>query len=111
MSQKIKVAIASDKAGFPFKQAVTEYLNGRDDVEVIDFCLNSADEVQPYHAQAPKVARAHHQQRQCAHDGRLDHRTDAGGGDGQIYVGARIPRNDGRSLRMAAFGIQPRVPA
>jgi ribose 5-phosphate isomerase B len=58
MSAKIRVAIASDKSGFPLKAAVVEYLSGRDDLEVIDFGLNSADEVQPYDAQAPKVARA-----------------------------------------------------
>lgn len=58
MSSKKRVAIASDKSGFPLKTAITEYLQSRDDVEVIDFGLNSADEVQPYDAQAPKVARA-----------------------------------------------------
>ncbi|TVQ40086.1 MAG: RpiB/LacA/LacB family sugar-phosphate isomerase [Spirochaetaceae bacterium] len=58
MSSRTRVAIASDKSGFPLKQAVVEYLNNRDDIEIIDFGLNSLDEVQPYDAQAPKVARA-----------------------------------------------------
>ena len=58
MNSKKRVAIVSDKAGFSLKAAVTEYLLSRDDVEVIDFGLNSADEVQPYDSQAPKVARA-----------------------------------------------------
>lgn len=40
------------------KQAVAEYLKGRDDIELIDFGLNSAEENEPYDAQAPKVARA-----------------------------------------------------
>ena len=53
-----KVAIVSDKSGYPLKVAVVEYLNGRDDIEVIDFGLNSAEENEPYDGQAPKVARA-----------------------------------------------------
>lgn len=54
----MKVAVVSDKSGFPLKQAVVEYLQGRDDVELIDFGLNSAEENEPYDGQAPKVARA-----------------------------------------------------
>lgn len=54
----MKVAVVSDRSGFPLKQAVVEYLETRDDVEVIDFGLNSAEENEPYDAQAPKVARA-----------------------------------------------------
>lgn len=55
---KIRIAIASDKSGFPLKSAVVEYLQGRDDIEVLDFGQNSLDEAQPYDQQAPKVAKA-----------------------------------------------------
>ena len=58
MSSKKRVAVVSDKSGFPLKAAVADYLASRDDVEVIDFGLNSADESEPYDGQAPKVARA-----------------------------------------------------
>ncbi len=58
MSKKRRVAVVSDKSGFPLKKAVAEYLASRDDVEVIDFGLNSAEENEPYDGQAPKVARA-----------------------------------------------------
>lgn len=58
MSEKIKVAIASDLSGFPLKTAVVEYLKGRDDIEVIDFGIESADAPKPYSQQAPKVAKA-----------------------------------------------------
>ncbi|MFP4330824.1 MAG: RpiB/LacA/LacB family sugar-phosphate isomerase [Alkalispirochaetaceae bacterium] len=54
----MKVAVASDKSGFPLKQAVVEYLQTRGDVELVDYGLNSAEENEPYDAQAPKVARA-----------------------------------------------------
>lgn len=53
-----RVALASDKSGYPLKTAVAEYLQTRTDVEVIDFGLKSADENEPYDGQAPKVARA-----------------------------------------------------
>jgi ribose 5-phosphate isomerase B len=52
------IAIACDRSGFPLKVAVAEYLATRDDVKISDFGLASADENQPYDAQAPKVARA-----------------------------------------------------
>lgn len=52
------IAIVSDKSGYPLKAAVVEYLESRGDVEVLDFGLNSADEVEPYDVQSPKVARA-----------------------------------------------------
>jgi ribose 5-phosphate isomerase B len=58
MSRKRRVAIVSDKSGYPLKSTVAEYLATRDDVEVIDFGLNGSDESEPYDAQAPKVARA-----------------------------------------------------
>jgi len=54
----MKVAIASDKSGFPLKEAVTEYLKSRDDVEVLDFGLAGPDENEPYDGQAPKVTTA-----------------------------------------------------
>jgi len=58
MSKKRRIAIVSDKSGYPLKTAVAEYLASRDDVEVIDFGLNGPDESEPYDGQAPKVARA-----------------------------------------------------
>jgi ribose 5-phosphate isomerase B len=58
MATKETIAIVSDKSGFPLKEAVTEYLKNRDDVEVLDFGLYSADENEPYPVQAPKVAKA-----------------------------------------------------
>ncbi|AFG36237.1 RpiB/LacA/LacB family sugar-phosphate isomerase [Spirochaeta africana] len=58
MGRKITVAVASDKSGFPLKQAVVEYLRGRDDIEVLDYGLASLEENEPYHVQAAKVARA-----------------------------------------------------
>ena len=53
---KTVIAIASDLSGFPLKQAVADYLNGRDDVEVRDFGIPDADHPSPYTQQAPKVA-------------------------------------------------------
>jgi len=58
MSEKERIAVASDRSGFSLKQAVVEYLQTRDDVEIVDFGLFSADESEPYDGQAPKVARA-----------------------------------------------------
>ncbi len=58
MAKKIRVAIASDKAGYPLKTAVVEYLAGRNDVELLDLGQFSPDEAQPYDGQAPKVAHA-----------------------------------------------------
>ncbi len=58
MARKTKIAIASDKSGFPLKKAVAEYLAGRDDVEVLDFGAPSEEEANPYDVQAPKVAKA-----------------------------------------------------
>ncbi|MDC7244485.1 MAG: RpiB/LacA/LacB family sugar-phosphate isomerase [Sphaerochaetaceae bacterium] len=55
---KQTIAIASDLSGFPLKEAVVEYLKGRDDVNVIDFGIESKDAPKPYTVQAPKVARA-----------------------------------------------------
>jgi ribose 5-phosphate isomerase B len=53
-----RLAIGSDRSGFPLKTAVVDYLATRDDIEVTDFGLASADENEPYDGQAPKVARA-----------------------------------------------------
>ncbi|MGD1992477.1 MAG: RpiB/LacA/LacB family sugar-phosphate isomerase [Anaerolineae bacterium] len=58
MTEKIKLAIASDLSGFPLKQAIVEHLAERSDVEVIDFGIPSAKEPQPYFKQAPNVAQA-----------------------------------------------------
>lgn len=58
MSGKTTIAIASDLSGFPLKKEVVEYLNGRDDIEVIDFGIESVDAPKPYFEQAPKVAQA-----------------------------------------------------
>ena len=58
MSEKITLAIASDLSGFPLKCAIIEFLAGRDDIEVIDFGIESADAPKPYSQQAPKVAKA-----------------------------------------------------
>jgi ribose 5-phosphate isomerase B len=58
MSEKIRLAIASDLSGFPLKKAVAEYLNERGDIEVIDFGIEDEDHPKPYTEQAPKVAEA-----------------------------------------------------
>lgn len=58
MSEKITLAIASDLSGFPLKCAIVEFLEGRDDINVIDFGIESADAPKPYSQQAPKVAKA-----------------------------------------------------
>lgn len=58
MAERITLAIASDLSGFPLKTAIVEYLNGRDDIEVLDFGIESPDAPKPYSAQAPKVAEA-----------------------------------------------------
>lgn len=58
MADTIRVAIASDKSGFPLKSAIAEHLAGRGDVILTDFGIPNLDEVQPYDAQAPKVAHA-----------------------------------------------------
>ena len=56
MIEKIKIAIASDLSGFPLKQAIVEHLKHRDDIELLDFGIESADAPKPYFEQAPKVA-------------------------------------------------------
>jgi ribose 5-phosphate isomerase B len=58
MSETLKIAIASDLSGFPLKQAVTEYLSGRDDIQFVDFGITDPDKPEPYTMQAPKVAGA-----------------------------------------------------
>lgn len=55
---KIRLAVASDRAGYPLKQALLEYLATREDLEVLDLGQDSPDEARPYVEQAPKVARA-----------------------------------------------------
>lgn len=54
----MRVAIASDKSGYPLKDAVRQYLETRDDMEIIDFGLAGPEENEPYDGQAPKVAQA-----------------------------------------------------
>ena len=54
----MKIAIASDLSGFPLKKAVVEQLQKRDDIEIIDFGIESEEHPQPYVIQAPKVAEA-----------------------------------------------------
>ncbi len=56
MSGTLKIAIASDLSGFPLKQAVTEYLSGRDDIQFVDFGITDPEKPEPYTMQAPKVA-------------------------------------------------------
>jgi ribose 5-phosphate isomerase B len=56
MSGTLKIAIASDLSGFPLKQAVTEYLGERDDIQFTDFGISDPDKPEPYTMQAPKVA-------------------------------------------------------
>ena len=58
MSNKTRIAIASDLSGFPLKQEVVKYLNDREDIEVTDFGIESTDAPKPYFEQAPKVAEA-----------------------------------------------------
>jgi ribose 5-phosphate isomerase B len=58
MDGKLKIAIASDLSGFPLKKAIAEYLAGRDDVELVDYGIDSEAAPQPYFVQAPKVAKA-----------------------------------------------------
>jgi len=58
MGEKMIIAVASDLSGFPLKKAVVEYLKERDDVEILDFGIESEDKPQAYVVQAPKVARA-----------------------------------------------------
>ncbi len=58
MANKTSIAIASDLSGFPLKRAIVEHLQNRDDVEIIDFGIESEDKPKPYVEQAPKVAQA-----------------------------------------------------
>jgi ribose 5-phosphate isomerase B len=58
MTDKLKLAIASDLSGFPLKQAIVKHLKERQDVEIIDFGIESEDKPKPYFEQAPKVAQA-----------------------------------------------------
>ncbi len=56
--EKIRLAIASDLSGFALKQALVEHLARREDIEVIDFGIESADQPRAYVEQATKVAQA-----------------------------------------------------
>ncbi len=58
MAHKLRLAIASDLSGFPLKQAIVEHLREREDIEILDFGIESEDEPRPYVEQAPKVAQA-----------------------------------------------------
>ena len=58
MTEKLKIAVASDLSGFPLKAEIVKYLEGRGDVEVLDFGIESAEAPRPYFEQAPKVAAA-----------------------------------------------------
>ena len=58
MADKLRLAIASDLSGFPLKQAIVEHLRARDDIEILDFGIESEDNPKPYFEQAPKVAQA-----------------------------------------------------
>ena len=58
MAKTMRIAIVSDKSGFPLKEAVAEYLRTRDDVDLTDFGIPNEEEAQPYDVQAPKVAKA-----------------------------------------------------
>lgn len=58
MSEKIRIAIASDLSGFPLKKAIVEHLAGNSAVEIIDYGIESEKKPQPYTVQAPKVASA-----------------------------------------------------
>ncbi len=59
MSDKIKLAIASDLSGFPLRQEILKHLAEKHpEIEVLDFGIEDADHPQPYFVQAPKVARA-----------------------------------------------------
>ena len=54
----MKIALASDLSGFPLKKAVAEHLAEREDIEIIDYGIDSEENPQPYWKQAPKVAEA-----------------------------------------------------
>ncbi len=55
--KKIKIAIASDLSGFILKQEIVKHLTKREDVEIIDFGIESENAPKPYFEQAPKVAK------------------------------------------------------
>lgn len=58
MSDKIRIAIASDLSGFPLKNAIVEHLAANPQVEIIDYGIESESKPLPYTVQAPKVAQA-----------------------------------------------------
>ena len=59
MSDKIRLALASDLSGFPLKQELARHLAEKHpELEILDFGIEDADHPQPYFVQAPKVAKA-----------------------------------------------------
>ncbi|HBE04800.1 MAG TPA: RpiB/LacA/LacB family sugar-phosphate isomerase [Spirochaetia bacterium] len=59
---KQKIALASDLSGFPLKQELVKYLTeerpDKNNIEVLDFGIESAEKPAPYFEQAPKVVSA-----------------------------------------------------
>ena len=78
MSEKLKIAIASDLSGFPLRQAIVAHLQENPDIEIIDFGIKDPDHPQPYTAQAPKVAKAIQNGRSRKRNHTLRHRTGHG---------------------------------
>lgn len=59
MTEKLRLALASDLSGFPLKQELVAHLRERHpELELLDFGIESADAPKPYFEQAPKVALA-----------------------------------------------------
>ena len=54
----MKIGVGCDLSGFPLKQAVAEYLEKRENTELIDFGIESEDKPKAYFEQADKVAKA-----------------------------------------------------
>lgn len=54
----VKIAVASDLSGFPLKQEIVNHLKSKEEIEVLDFGIESEDKAKPYFEQAPLVARA-----------------------------------------------------
>ena len=55
---RLKIAVGSDGAGLALITEIKQYLDERDDVEVLDMGTKSPQEPQPYYAVAQKVAQA-----------------------------------------------------
>jgi ribose 5-phosphate isomerase B len=59
MSERIRLAIASDLSGFHLKQELVRHLaEEHPEISVTDFGIEDAEHPQPYFVQAPKVAKA-----------------------------------------------------